>query len=151
MISSSSLSLETENLPLKDEGNDEACQETDANYWNDCTMDEVSALWPRALESLKGRMSQPSFETWISPLQIEAIGERSVTLNASSDFNREQILKRYRNDLQTVLSEALGRTVTVDVAVKEPEYSKEDLMADSSRIADESTAQAAVASLSSSS
>jgi len=143
--------LRDDNSPLQGEHKDDVYKEADANYWNDYTMDEVSALWPRALESLKGRMSQPSFETWISPLQIAAIGERSVTLNASSDFNREQILKRYRNDLQTVLSEALGRTVTVDVAVKEPNYSKEDLMADSSRVADESTAQAAVASLSASS
>lgn len=79
------------------------------------------SFWSRAQAALRERMSQPSFETWISPLALESVGEHSVTLRAESEFSREQILKRYRDDLQAVLSEALERPVTVSVIVAEPE------------------------------
>jgi chromosomal replication initiator protein len=100
---------------------------------------DESALWPRALESLKQRMSQPSFETWISPLKLAFIGENSVTLKAASDFNREQILKRYRNDLKTVLTDALGRSVSVDVIVEEPAPLTEAQNAELRAASDEAT------------
>jgi chromosomal replication initiator protein len=79
------------------------------------------SFWLQAQAALRERMSQPSFETWISPLALESIGERSVTLRAESEFSREQILKRYRGDLQAALSDALGRPVDVNVIVAEPD------------------------------
>jgi chromosomal replication initiator protein len=104
---------------------------------------EASALWPLALEALRQRMSQPSFETWISPLKLISISEQAVTLCAASDFNRDQILKRYRNDLKTVLGEALGRDITVDVMVEEPEPLTQAESAELRLASDAEAAQAA--------
>jgi chromosomal replication initiator protein len=77
------------------------------------------SLWIQAQTALRQKMSQPSFETWISPLALESINGQLVTLRAESEFNREQILKRYRNDLKGVLSDALGSSVDVQVIVAE--------------------------------
>jgi chromosomal replication initiator protein len=74
-------------------------------------------VWQAAQALLKARMSQPSFETWISPLSLDVLAEHSATLTAESEFNRELILKRYRSDLKEALSEAAGRPLEVAVVV----------------------------------
>ncbi len=84
-------------------------------------------IWTQAQATLRQRMSQPSFETWISPLTLESIQDQSVILRAESEFNREQILKRYRNDLKTVLSDALGSSVDVQVVVAESEPATDEI------------------------
>lgn len=82
-----------------------------------------AALWQTVQTALKGRMSQPSFETWISPLEIETVTDKAVTLKAESEFNRELILKRYRAELREAFSEAIGHTMEIAVIVAE---AKED-------------------------
>ncbi|HEY9687243.1 MAG TPA: chromosomal replication initiator protein DnaA [Coleofasciculaceae cyanobacterium] len=81
---------------------------------------DLESLWQAAQEILKGRMSQPSFETWIVPLQIEAADVKTITLQAESDFNRDLILKRYRTELKEAFAEVLGRPMEVAVVVVEP-------------------------------
>jgi chromosomal replication initiator protein len=81
---------------------------------------DLAMLWQKVQADLKGKMSQPSFETWISPLEIEKLTDKSVTLKAESEFNRELILKRYRNDLKVAFSEAIGASIEVAVIVAEP-------------------------------
>src|ERR1044072_8626377 len=61
-------------------------------------------LWRKAQAVLKTRMSQPSFETWISPLTLADITPKTVTLQAESDFNRDLILQRYRKELKDAFS-----------------------------------------------
>lgn len=95
----------------------------------DLTLDGVinhDSLWTQAQTALRQKMSQPSFETWISPLALESINGQLVTLRAESEFNREQILKRYRNDLKGVLSDALGSSVDVQVIVAESDTDADD-------------------------
>ncbi len=84
---------------------------------------ELEALWQKVQASLKTRMSQPSFETWISPLEVDTVTDKAVTLKAESDFNRELILKRYRGELKEAFTEVLGRPMEVALIVTEP---KED-------------------------
>ncbi len=81
---------------------------------------DLAVLWQKVQSDLKGKMSQPSFETWISPLEIEKLTDKSVTLKAESEFNRELILKRYRNDLKVAFSEVIGTPMEVAVVVAEP-------------------------------
>jgi chromosomal replication initiator protein len=81
---------------------------------------DLAQLWQKVQADLKGRMSQPSFETWISPLEIDTVTDKAVTLRAESEFNRELILKRYRNELKAAFSEAVGHAMEVAVVVTEP-------------------------------
>ncbi len=91
---------------------------------------EGQEIWQAVQAVLKGRMSQPSFETWISPLSLEKIGEKMVTLQAESEFNRELILKRYKKDLKEAFAEALGRKVDIALVVAEPLAADEDAEAE---------------------
>lgn len=85
------------------------------------------ALWQAVQTALKSRMSQPSFETWISPLALEKVSEKSVTLQAESDFNRELILKRYKKELKEAFAEVAGRKLDVAVVVAEPTISEDEV------------------------
>ncbi len=85
------------------------------------TNSQTHTLWELVQVDLKGRMSQPSFETWINPLVLETISGQDVTLVAESEFIREQILKRYRADLQDVFAARLGHPATIRVTVSEAE------------------------------
>lgn len=82
---------------------------------------EPQALWQAVQTLLKRRMSQPSFETWISPLALERVEASRVVLQAESDFNRELILKRYKNELQTAFSTELSRAIDIHITVQAPE------------------------------
>lgn len=79
---------------------------------------EAEQVWKTVQVHLRAQMSQPSFETWISPLTVDRIEAGTVTLIAESEFNREQILKRYRNQLKEAFSDALQHPVDVRVLVE---------------------------------
>lgn len=83
-------------------------------------------LWQRVQEVLKGRLSQPSFETWICPLSIDSVTEKTVVLKAESEFNRDLILRRYREELRNAFTEALGYTPELSVMVSEPSHKPEE-------------------------
>jgi chromosomal replication initiator protein len=83
--------------------------------------DGTQVLWQAVQAILKTSMSQPSFETWICPLTVQDVTEKTVTLQAESEFNRELILKRYRSDLKAAFLQVLERPVDVSVVVVESE------------------------------
>lgn len=80
---------------------------------------EAQAVWQQVQTVLKERMSQPSFETWITPLILQELAETQVVLAAESEFNRELILKRYREEMKTAFAEVLERPVDISVVVAE--------------------------------
>jgi hypothetical protein len=43
---------------------------------------ETDDIWQATQALLKKRMSQPSFETWIGPLLLDSVSDKSVTLTA---------------------------------------------------------------------
>lgn len=75
-------------------------------------------VWESVQAALRAKMSQPSFETWMSPLTVDSLDGKVVTLIAESDFNREQILKRYRTELKDAFSDALGQAIDVKIIVE---------------------------------
>lgn len=82
------------------------------------TDEALESTWQQVQEILKARMTQPSFETWIGPLVLEAVEDKKVTLQAESDFNRDQILKRYRGELKEAFAAVLGHAVDIAVVVE---------------------------------
>jgi DnaA N-terminal domain len=65
-------------------------------------------------------ISGPAYSTWIDPLQAVGYAKNRLVLAATSDFNREQILKRYRKDLENLVAELTdGALVGVEVVVDE--------------------------------
>lgn len=68
---------------------------------------EHLTTWKTVQELLKGQLSAPSFETWIAPLKILHIQADKITLEATSTFNRDWIIKHYRKVLANAFASIL--------------------------------------------
>ena len=77
-------------------------------------------LWDIIRPLMLEKLSGPSYMTWIEPLKAIGYDGKSLVIAARSDFNREQIQKRFRKELQTILSELTDGTIT-DVKVEADE------------------------------
>lgn len=77
-------------------------------------------LWDIIKAIMLEKLSEPSYLTWIEPLKAVGYDGNNLVIAAASDFNREQIKKRFRRELQTILSELTDGTITdVNVEVDE--------------------------------
>lgn len=89
-----------------------------------------SDTWQAVQEVLKEKMSQPSFETWISPLKQDKVTDTQATLIAESAFNRDWVLKHYRPQIKQAYSAVLNNDIeiTIDIEDSNPEDAgKEEL------------------------
>jgi DnaA N-terminal domain len=82
-------------------------------------------LWASVQSDLQERLSGPAFETWIRPAHFVGITDTAVTLAVKSDFNRVEVLKRYRATLSEAFSHRLGYAVKVSICV-DPELDNLD-------------------------
>ncbi len=63
--------------------------------------------WEAVQEVLKGQLTAPSFETWIAPLHVVHVQSEKITLATTSSFNRDWILKNYRDQLTRAFASVL--------------------------------------------
>ena len=73
-------------------------------------------VWARAKEILSTRMSQPAFQTWVSPIGIVEITASDIVLAVANEFNRG-FATRHLSVITEVLGELLGRPVNIRLTV----------------------------------
>lgn len=69
---------------------------------------EPLTAWETVQEVLKGQLTAPSFETWIAPLKVLHVQADQITLETSSTFNRDWILKHYRSQITQAFAGVLN-------------------------------------------
>ncbi len=87
--------------------------------------DALTVVWDDVLDEVSAQLSGPSFETWIAPLRLFSCEASTlddpnteqenptqenttrVTLQTSSTFNRDWVLKHYRSHLQEAFTKVL--------------------------------------------
>lgn len=74
--------------------------------------------WSAVQEVLKSQLTAPSFETWISPLKVSHIQPDRVVLETNSTFNRDWILKNYREPIAKAFASVLDLPDLPHVAVE---------------------------------
>jgi len=90
-------------------------------------MPKDSELWTKACQILKITLTEATFEMWIAPLHFIQFDNQEVTLAADSAFNRQQVIKRHQEDIQSALAFVLKQSVTLRVIVQEgPKLSQEE-------------------------
>ncbi len=81
---------------------------------------DLQPVWQAVKELLRSQMSEPSFETWIGPLVVDAVEHESVTLGTDSSFKRDWVLKNYRQQLREAFGEVVSRDISdISVVVRE--------------------------------
>jgi chromosomal replication initiator protein len=83
--------------------------------------DISNELWNAALEALERKFSKPIFEMWIKPIRLVSVNGDALVLAVQSNFARDWVENRLKNQIAEVLSEVFGANLDLQFTVAEPE------------------------------
>ena len=80
-------------------------------------MDNVKELWDAVLQTLRGEVSAAVMTTWIQTLVPYDFVDDKLILEASSEFKKSIIDKRFTGEIKKAVSEVIGFEVDVEIIV----------------------------------
>ncbi|WP_018923293.1 chromosomal replication initiator protein DnaA [Salsuginibacillus kocurii] len=84
-------------------------------------MENLTDLWDQALESIKEKVSKPSFETWLKSTKATALEDETITITAPNEFARDWLENRYSHIISETLKEVTGAELHVKFIIPEAE------------------------------
>ena len=94
-------------------------------------MEQLQTLWNKALTIIEGKISKPSFETWLQSTKASALVNDQLTIIAPNEFARDWLESRYSSLIQQTLYEVTGETFTIKFIIP-PSMSELDFIPDQS-------------------
>ncbi|ABX08499.1 chromosomal replication initiator protein DnaA [Prochlorococcus marinus] len=76
-------------------------------------------VWVKVQQSLRGNLSKPSYETWISPTTFCNFERGELTLLAANDFSSAWLTNNYSRAIEEAAEAVIGESVKVIVKVKD--------------------------------
>lgn len=76
---------------------------------------DTSEIWQQVIEIIKKDLSDISFQTWFSDVNLDSILQDRVVLTASSEFNRAILEIRYREHIEKAFCEVTSRQYGVEI------------------------------------
>lgn len=76
--------------------------------------ESIDELWEQTLRAIEGKMSKPSFDTWLSQTKVLSFDDKTLTICAPDEFVREWLEERY----VLFIREAIADTFGMDVDLK---------------------------------
>ncbi len=77
----------------------------------------TAELWSAALEQLERKYSKPIFEMWLKPMRLVELGPAEIVLSVHSNFARDWVENRLKNDISHVLHGLLGEAIALRFVV----------------------------------
>jgi chromosomal replication initiator protein len=77
----------------------------------------TAELWNAALEQLERKYSKPIFEMWLKPMRLVELGPTEIVLSVHSNFARDWVENRLKNDIAHVLQSLLGEAIALRFVV----------------------------------
>ncbi|MEQ1820894.1 MAG: chromosomal replication initiator protein DnaA [Fimbriimonadaceae bacterium] len=74
---------------------------------------QLSFAWDQAQRRIKGQVPQAAYDRFIKPLTPLRLSNGVATFNAPGSFVRDWVNQKFRQQLERILSDELGRVVTV--------------------------------------
>ena len=71
-------------------------------------MDQLEKLWSNVLSKIEGKISRPSFETWLKSTKLMSYGEENVTIAVPNSFAKDWLENHYVHLITGILSELTG-------------------------------------------
>ncbi|OQB12012.1 MAG: Chromosomal replication initiator protein DnaA [Candidatus Omnitrophica bacterium ADurb.Bin205] len=82
-------------------------------------MQDLTAAWEKARDTLKDRLEAIVFETWILPLKAKVTSPDSIVLEAPDNFFRDWVQKNYGSILEETLKAHSSSATTITVKTVE--------------------------------
>ncbi|PTX53067.1 chromosomal replication initiator protein DnaA [Melghirimyces profundicolus] len=73
----------------------------------------IQELWAQALEHIQGKLSKPSFETWLQATEAVDFREDTLVVSAPNEFARDWLESRYAHLVRDTLQEITGSVIGV--------------------------------------
>ena len=71
-------------------------------------MDQLEKLWSNVLSKIEGKISRPSFETWLKSTKLMSYGDENVTIAVPNSFAKDWLENHYVHLITGILSELTG-------------------------------------------
>ncbi|TCS80824.1 chromosomal replication initiator protein DnaA [Tepidibacillus fermentans] len=76
-------------------------------------MEQLQTLWKKTLSVIEGKISKPSFETWLQSTQASSLIKDQLTIIAPNEFARDWLESRYSILIQETLYEITGENFKI--------------------------------------
>ncbi|MFH1354926.1 MAG: chromosomal replication initiator protein DnaA [Candidatus Omnitrophota bacterium] len=81
-------------------------------------MTKLTAVWQQVQSSLKDKLGETVFETWIAPLRLKSDNKGSLMLEAPDNFFKDWVERHYRHLIEEELRiNSVGRSITLSIGV----------------------------------
>ncbi|WP_185956376.1 chromosomal replication initiator protein DnaA [Melghirimyces algeriensis] len=81
----------------------------------------IQELWAQTLEQIQGKVSKPSFETWLQATEAVAFRDDTLIVAAPNEFARDWLESRYANLVRDTLQEVTGSVVGIQFTTHTPD------------------------------
>lgn len=79
----------------------------------------VNDLWQQVLSAIQGKLSKPSFDTWLKSTKANTFTESVLVILVPNNFAREWLESRYAKLISATVYEVLDRSVEVKFVLEE--------------------------------
>ena len=74
----------------------------------------MDILWEKTVKIIKEKISQQNFETWISPIRIDALEGDQATLAVPNRFFRDWLVENFLDVIREAMKSAAGVRYNVE-------------------------------------
>lgn len=67
--------------------------------------ERIASIWERTLETIKSKLSKPSFDTWLKSTEAISMDEKQIIIQVPNEFSREWLESRYVELIKDALSQ----------------------------------------------
>ncbi|HET7580542.1 MAG TPA: chromosomal replication initiator protein DnaA [Bacillales bacterium] len=76
-------------------------------------MENISALWDKALASIEKKLSKPSYETWLKSTKADSLEEDTLVVTAPNEFARDWLESQYSGLITEIVRDLTGSEMNV--------------------------------------
>ncbi|WP_226038300.1 chromosomal replication initiator protein DnaA [Aquibacillus saliphilus] len=84
-------------------------------------MENIQELWTSTLDSIKEKISKPSYDTWLKNTTADSLEDDTLVISAPNEFARDWLESRYTNLISDALFEVTGAKLKIKFVIPETE------------------------------
>ena len=90
------------------------------------SLENIDDLWASALKHIEGKISKPSFDTWLKSTKAKTLQENTLTITAPNEFAKDWLQERYTQLISDILIEVTGANLDIKFVIPEEEKTNKE-------------------------